>query len=150
MAEAERELAELRDSDPAMKAFDARLSAIIKGDQKPKDNADRLQLAHRAYEKALHATAARLCAEAFAADPKLGDNAKAQHRYNAACVALLAAGGKSKDDPLPDDVAKAKLRRQALDWLKAEIVAWSQLVESGPSTGEAAGRPSPHTLEERH
>src|SRR5262249_15583665 len=60
VAEAERELAKLRDADPAMMALDARLSAIIKGDQQPKHNAERLQLAQRARDKALHATAARL------------------------------------------------------------------------------------------
>ena len=90
VAEAERELAKLRDSDPAMVALDARLSAIIKGDQQPKDNAERLRLAQRAYDKALHATAARLWAEALAADPKLGDDRQAQHRYNAACAAAMA------------------------------------------------------------
>ena len=134
VAEAERELAKLRDSDPAMVALDARLSAIIKGDQQPKDNADRLQLAQRAYDKALHATAARLWAEALAADPKLGDDRQAQHRYNAACAAALAGCGQGKDDPKPDDAAKAKLRKQALDWLKAELSAWkrvSMIVEPG-------------------
>ena len=56
----------------------------------PKDKAERLRLAQRAYDKALHATAARLWAEALAADPKLGDDRQAQHRYNAACAAALA------------------------------------------------------------
>jgi len=134
VAEAERELAKLRDSDPAMIALDARLSAIIKGDQQSKDNAERLQLAPRAYDKALHATAARLWADALAADPKLGDDRQAQHRYNAACAAALAASGQGKDDPSPDAAAKAKLRRQALDWLTAELKAWkriSMIVEPG-------------------
>src|SRR6202042_3080850 len=104
----------------AVVALDARLTAIIKGDQRPKDEADRLRLAQRAYDKALHATAARLWAEALAADPKLGDDRGAQHRYNAACAAALAAGGHREGDPKPDDVAKAKLRKQALAWLGAE------------------------------
>ena len=59
-----------------MVALDARLSAILQGGQQPKDNAERLQLAQRAYDKALHATAARLWGEALAADPKLGDDRK--------------------------------------------------------------------------
>ncbi len=86
VAEAERELAKLRDSNPAMFALDRRLSAVIKGDQQPKDNAERLQLAQRAYDTALFATAARLWSEALAADSKLGDDRKVQHRYNAVCV----------------------------------------------------------------
>ena len=136
-AEACREMARLRDSDPAMMALDARLSAIIKGEQQPKDNADRLQLAQRAYDKALHATAARLWAEALATDPKLGDDRQAQHRYNAACAAALAGSGRGKDQPAPDDAARARLRRQALDWLKAELAAWAKLLESGGAETKA-------------
>jgi len=131
-AEAKRELETLRNSDPRMVALDARLSAILHGDQAPKGQAERLRLAQRAYDKALHVAAARLWGEALATDPKLGDDRQAQHRYNAACAAALAGCGKGSDGPLPDDVARAKLRRQALDWLKAELVLWSKLVESGP------------------
>ncbi len=60
-------------------------------------------------------------------DPKLGDDRQAQHRYNAACAASLAGCGQGKDDPKPDEAAKAKLRAQALDWLKAELAAWKTL-----------------------
>ena len=53
-----------------------------------------------------------------------------QHRYNAACAAALAAAGQGKDDPPPDDAARAKLRGQALDWLKAERAAWAKLLDA--------------------
>ena len=39
----------------------------------------------------------------------------------------MAAGGQGKDDPRPDDAAKAKLRGQAHDWLKAELSVWKQV-----------------------
>ena len=55
--------------------------------------------------------------EQLEADPSLIDNRQFQHRYNAACSAALAGCGQGKDDPRPDDAAKAKLRRQAHDWL---------------------------------
>ena len=139
----------LRDSDPAMVALDARLSAIIKGDQQPKDNAERLRLAQRAYDKALHATAARLWAEALAADPKLGDDRQAQHRYNAACAAALAGSGQGKDDPKPDDAAKAKLRKQALDWLKAELSAWKRVSMIVDARQQGARRQDARPLEAR-
>ena len=42
------------------------------------------------YDRALHAHAARMWAEALATDPKLGDDRQAQPRYNAACAAALA------------------------------------------------------------
>ena len=71
------------------------------------------------------------------ADPKLGDDRRAQHRYNAACAAALAASGAGKDEPQPDDAAKAKLRAQALDWLKAERDAWAKLLDGGDPKARA-------------
>jgi serine/threonine-protein kinase len=133
VAEAQRGLTELRNSDPAYASFDTRLAAIIKGDQKPRNEAERLALAQRAYEKALHASAARFWAEALAADPKLAADRKAQTRYNAACAAALAGCGQSKDAPPPDETAKTKLRKQSLAWLKDELAVWSKLLESGGS-----------------
>jgi eukaryotic-like serine/threonine-protein kinase len=73
----------------------------------------------------------RLWAEALASDPKLGDDRQAQHRYNAARATALAGAGQGKDEPPLDDATKSKLRRQALDWLKAELAAWGKLLESG-------------------
>ena len=46
--------------------------------------------------------------------------------------AVRAGCGKGKEDPTPNDASKGKLRRQALDWLKAELAAWSKVLESGP------------------
>ena len=129
---AERELAELRESDPATVALDARLAANVRGEQQPRDNLERLQLAQRAYDKALHAAAAKLWADALDADPKLAEDRQAQHRYNAACAAALAGSGQGKDVPAPDDAAKAKLREQARAWLQAELAVWTKFVESGP------------------
>ena len=130
VAEAERELANLRNSDPAILAFDNRLAAVVKGTEQPKNEADRFALARRAYDKKFYATAARLWAEAITINPKLGDDRKAEHRYNAACAAVLAGVGKGNDDPQPDLAARAKLRNQALECLKLEHAAWSNLLES--------------------
>jgi hypothetical protein len=89
-----------------------------------------LQLAYRAYEKKLHASSARLFDEALKGDPKLADDRQAQHRYNAACAAALAGCGQGKDEPAPDDAAKARLREQALNWLLAELEIWTKLLEA--------------------
>ena len=133
VAEAERELAVLRDSDPAMVALDARLAAILRGDQQPGDNLERLKLAQRAYDRAFHAAAAKLWADALDADPKLAEDREVQTAYNAACAASLAGCGQGKDNPPPDDSAKAKLRERARGWLKTELDVWAKLVESGPA-----------------
>jgi tetratricopeptide (TPR) repeat protein/predicted Ser/Thr protein kinase len=121
LAEAKKNLTEFLDSAPATVALDARLAAIVRGDQKPNDETERLQLAQRAYEKALHVTAVRLWSEAFATNPKLGDDRQAGYRYNAACAASLAAAGRGKDIPAPDETARVRLRRLAFDWLKADF-----------------------------
>ncbi len=131
VANAELELVKLHDSDPAIIALDARLASIIKGEQAPKNNPERLQLAGRAYEKALHATAARLWAEALDADPKLREDRKLQHAYNAACAAALAASGQGRDDPSPDNSAKIKFRGRAIEWLKAELDLDKKILERG-------------------
>jgi eukaryotic-like serine/threonine-protein kinase len=104
---------------------------MLKGEA-PRENAERLALTQRAYDTRRYATAARLWAGALEADPRLADNPQAGNRYNAACAAALACCGKGKDNPLPDDASKIKLRRQALDWLNAELAAWSKILESSP------------------
>jgi tetratricopeptide (TPR) repeat protein len=128
LAEAERQGIELRETDPAMAAFDARLKAIVKGEQRPKDVAELLQLAQRAYELTRHAAAARFWQDALELDPRLVDDRQAWHRYNAARAAALAGCGQGKDDPPPSDDQKTKLRRLAFDWLTAELGAWTKLL----------------------
>jgi tetratricopeptide (TPR) repeat protein/predicted Ser/Thr protein kinase len=130
-AAAQRELDELNASDPNLAVLDARLAAVLRGES-TKTNAERMVLAQRAYDTTQHAAAAKLWAEALEADPKVADDRQAQYRYNAACAATLAGCGQGTDNPAPDNTAKAKLRQQALDWLKAELAAWTKLLESGP------------------
>jgi serine/threonine-protein kinase len=128
LAEPERQLLEVRETDPAMAAVDARLRAIVKGEEGPKDVAERLQFAQRAHETARFAAAARFWQEAFELNPRLADDLQMLHRYNAACAAARAGCGQGKDDPPPSDDQKTKLRRQALEWLTADLGAWAKLL----------------------
>ena len=99
--QARRDLADLESSDSEKAALDARLAAVLTGRKTPKNDAERIALAYRAYEKSLHAASARLFAEAIANDPRIGDDRRMPHRYNAACAAALAGSGRGKDDPNP-------------------------------------------------
>jgi hypothetical protein len=112
--------------------IEARLPRLLNGEDKPKDNAERLDFAQLAHDHKHFAAAARLWAEALQADPQLADGRLTQHRYHAACAAALAAAGQGKDEPPLDEAALAKLRGQALDWLTAELNAWDKFLESGP------------------
>jgi tetratricopeptide (TPR) repeat protein len=72
-----------------------------------------------------------LYAAAFAADPKLAEDRGQYHRYNAACAAVLAAAGVGPGADKLDDQARARLRRQALDWLRADLDACAKQVRTG-------------------
>src|SRR5262249_36215985 len=108
-----------------------RLPAILRGADRPADNAERLALAQMCSDTKRPAAAAPPSAEALTAHPKLGGDRRAGHRYNAACAAALAGAGQGTDDPKPDDAARARLRGQALDWLKAELAAWAKGLDAG-------------------
>ncbi|MFI5460714.1 MAG: tetratricopeptide repeat protein [Isosphaerales bacterium] len=112
--------------------LDRKLPAILSGQAKPADAAEWLPLAQMCYYKKLHGASARLWAGAFQAQPKLAEDMQAQNRYNAGCAAALAGSGQGKDDPPLDDATKTRWRKQAIDWLKADLAAWSKLLDSGP------------------
>ncbi|HYT92556.1 MAG TPA: hypothetical protein VEL76_27820, partial [Gemmataceae bacterium] len=80
-------------------------------------------------ERRLYAAATPLAADAFAAESKLADDLTKQHRYNAACSAALAAAGQAAEAKnLPDKVTVV-LRRQSLQWLRADLLRYSELAE---------------------
>jgi serine/threonine-protein kinase len=89
----------------------------------PSTNEERLGLIEWCRIKRFHRAASRLSTDAFAADPKLLDDLKASHRYNAACSAALAATGRGEDAAGLDDQERASLRTQALDWLRVDLVS---------------------------
>ena len=109
-----------------------RFPAVLSGEYAPADNSERLSFARIAYNQKKFAFATRLWAEALESDRKIRDDLRAEPRYSAARAAVLAAAGQGKDEPPLDDGAKAKLRRQAFDWLKAELSGWTELALSGP------------------
>jgi tetratricopeptide (TPR) repeat protein len=104
-------------------ALEARLPAFLEGEFQPTDTAERLGLAGVCQAKKLHHTAARLYADAFAADPRLAGDLARPHRYNAACCAALAAAGKGEDAATLTGQQRLALRRQALTWLRADLQA---------------------------
>lgn len=75
----------------------------------------------------------------------LQDAGQPELRTLAARAAARAAAGQGHAEPPPDDAVKAKLRRQALDLLRANLTTWRQLLESGrprdqQAIGQALGR----------
>jgi tetratricopeptide (TPR) repeat protein len=108
--------------------LEAQLPAVLGGTMAPADAAQRLDYARVCRFTRRYAAAARLYAEAFAADAKLAENLKADHRYNAACSAALAASPVTDPKILPDKAALG-LRRQALVWLRADLALYAKLAD---------------------
>jgi Flp pilus assembly protein TadD len=119
-------------------SLDARLPEVLAGRLKPSDTTEMLGFAQLCYEKKLQNASARFWSQAFQAQPKLADDVQVPNRYNAACAAALAGCGQGKDEPAPDEAAKARWRKQATDWLKADLVAWSKILDSGPPQARQA------------
>ena len=114
-------------------ALDARLPALLRGRDQPADADEAAAFAQLCAARHLDATAARLWSEAFAAEPGLADDPMAEARYQAARAAALAGTGRGRDRPPPDEAARARWRRQALDWLAAELAAIDRRLEEGTS-----------------
>jgi tetratricopeptide (TPR) repeat protein len=101
----------------------ARLKEIAAGQAKPATPPEAAELAEVASTTPppQYVLAIRLYREAFAADPKLAGDMARQHRYNAACTAVLAAAGKDKDWPNIDIEKRSQFIGQAMTWLRADL-----------------------------
>jgi tetratricopeptide (TPR) repeat protein len=107
-----------------------RLPAILKGEAHPADAAERLNLAALCRYKGLYAASVRFYTEAFADDAKLADDFRAAHRCWAAGAAALGGRGEGEE--------AARLRRQALGWLRADLARLARELEGGTPQGRAA------------
>jgi tetratricopeptide (TPR) repeat protein len=117
--------------------LDGKLPAILSGQKQPADPAERIGVARLCtlWCKKRYADAVRFFREALEEEPRLADDLDAQHRYNAACAATQAGCGQGTDVDALDAQERARLRQQALDWLRADLKAYHQLMEK--SAGKA-------------
>jgi tetratricopeptide (TPR) repeat protein/tRNA A-37 threonylcarbamoyl transferase component Bud32 len=113
--------------------LDAKLPRVLKGELQPANLGERLALAELCQRpcKALYAAAARLYAEAIAAQPPPTDRPVVQ-RYNVARAAALAGCGQGKDADQTDVKERVRLRRQAQEWLRTDLAAWRRFLEKEP------------------
>jgi hypothetical protein len=105
--------------------LDEKLPGFRTGKTRPASADEQIELAGLCTLKRMNGAAARFYDQAFAAEPKL----VAPNRYSAACVAALAGCGQGKDADKLDDKERYRLRRQALDWLRADLEANRLLLE---------------------
>jgi tetratricopeptide (TPR) repeat protein len=110
-----------------------RLATVLEGKTQPKDAGERIAFAEFCQLPFCqrYAAATRFYQEAFAASRNLAEERNG-HRYNAACAAALAGCGRGKDAAGVVVQERARLRNQALDWLRAELDAWNGLLTKVP------------------
>jgi serine/threonine-protein kinase len=113
-------------------AVEARLPALLQEKEQPAA-AELLKLADLCRDYGRPHAAVDLYARAFAAQPALADT----DRYNAACAAARAGVGDGADGASLGGPERAGRRRQALDWLRAELALRTRLFEGGKAV--AAG-----------
>jgi tetratricopeptide (TPR) repeat protein len=117
--------------------LEGRLFQILSGQYQPADALERVELASVAQIKGLYVAAACLFAEAFTERPALASDVTSSRRYNAARAAALASCGRGRDEPPPGPTERARLRAQALGWLKADLAAWADHLKGSPNSGLA-------------
>jgi hypothetical protein len=121
-------------------ALEARLPAVLAGRDWPASAAEGLDFAALCQATKRYAAASRFHAETFTADPKLAGDLRAGHRYNASRCAALAAAVQGTDAPKPDEKERARLRGQALGWLRADLALWQKQAGSAKAEDRAAGQ----------
>jgi tetratricopeptide (TPR) repeat protein len=78
-----------------------------------------------------YAAAAHYYVEQSAADPKFADSLEFLNRNNAAGHAALAGCGQGDGAKL-DDAQRARLRQQALDWMRTNLAGWREQLDKDP------------------
>jgi tetratricopeptide (TPR) repeat protein len=123
-----------------MRSLRPRLPALIAGRDQPADNAERLALADlcRQPGERRYALAVRLYADAFRTDPALADDPRTANRFHAALAAAAAGCGQGQDADRLDEQEKSRLRRQALNWLQADLAVLSRQAQSRLAPSRAA------------
>jgi serine/threonine-protein kinase len=117
-------------------ALAPRLPAVLKGDDRPKDTEEALAFMTLCGHQGRHAAATRLGQEILARDPAKTDEFQ---RTSWAGEAARAAAGEGIDAP-PDQPARAALRHQALEWLRADLDIAAKMIEERDSDAHRKAR----------
>jgi tetratricopeptide (TPR) repeat protein len=121
-------------------ALDRRRQAVLRGEGQPAGAAEQLLLARLCHLGQRYADAGRLYAGAFASRPALAGDRGTSHRYNAARAAALAADGRGEEGGRLPDKERAHWRKQARDWLRADLDAWARVLREGTPPGRPAAQ----------
>jgi tetratricopeptide (TPR) repeat protein len=114
-------------------ALRLRLPALLAGQDRPADNRERWEFADLCAQpfEGRYALAARLYADVFRIDPALAEQPRTGSFAAAAIAAARAGCGEGMDAAGLDEREKARLRLQALRWLRIELPFWIETARRG-------------------
>jgi serine/threonine protein kinase/Flp pilus assembly protein TadD len=104
--------------------LDARLPAILRGDDRARDWKELFELADLCTLKGLPVAGARMYQEGLRNVP-----VRTGLLFSAARAAALAGLDQGQDASALDDGERARWRSQALDWLRADLALWQKNVD---------------------
>jgi hypothetical protein len=108
-------------------ALEERLQKILAGTGKPTDGPDAMRLAELCTLRKQYAGAVKLYGEALRLKPEWLSRNVDGYRYKAALFAAKAGCGQGVDVARMSDAERARLRQQALTWLRQELDLWSRI-----------------------
>jgi serine/threonine-protein kinase len=138
------------------------LPAFLRGEYQPRDSDERLALVGVCQFQGRCHAAARLYADALAADPALAEDLisasrsraalgdkqpvgrveelTAECRYPAARCAALAGCGLGADGAKLSAAERTRWRKQARDWLRADLAVWAKTLDSNSRAARTLAR----------
>jgi serine/threonine-protein kinase len=119
-------------------ALEHRLPEIVGGKLQPANAQERQLFARLCHCKRHYEAATRLYDALLDAAAKETDWGRSDNLYNAACSAALVGCGSGEDATKLDDNQRASRRRQAQDWLRIGLAAWSQFLDYGKPQARAS------------
>jgi serine/threonine-protein kinase len=119
--------------------LEARLPAVLRGEDRPAGAADQLQFAEVFRLKKRYAYAAGLFEKALADKPQLADDVP-MARYHAARSAALAGCGQGEDGDKLSTEERARWREQARAWLQADLTVLARKLDGGTAADRAKVR----------
>ena len=129
-------------------ALEARLPAVLRGEDQPRDAAEwtRIRRNRRYQLKRYGAVGAALCRR-LRADPGLAEDMDSANRYNAACAAALAGCRTGREIRPTDEAEKARWRQAGRRVAEGRPGALGQAAEGGKAEAEGPRRPDAPALE---
>jgi eukaryotic-like serine/threonine-protein kinase len=118
-------------------ALEPRLPAVIEGCEAPANAEEAASFARLAFARNQAEAAARLWTEAFAASPELATDLVAMNRFQAARAAARAGTERVRELAGLGADSRAKWRRQAVEWLRADLAASTAILDSGTAPQRA-------------